>query len=83
MGVDELEHAQLVAGRCPAIEAGDDADLGVELGQPGLVPRVDAVDEVDDDGRAGELAPELAHRQHQVVRLLVPAVPVLRDARHE
>ena len=28
---------------------GDDPDLGVELGEPGLVPRLDGVDEVDDD----------------------------------
>ena len=43
-----------------------------------LVARLDAVDEVDDEGRAAELAPEPAHRQHQIVGLLVPPVAVLR-----
>ena len=66
-----------------AIEARDDAHLGVELGEAGLVPRLDGVDEVDDDGRRAEPATEPADREHQVVRLLVPAVAVLGDAGHE
>ncbi len=52
-------------------------------GEAGLVPWLDGVDEVDDDRRGAELAPEPADRQHQVVGLLVPAVAVLGDASNE